>query len=163
MAETGCKCWSSSSLLTVSRKIPLQKGKCTYQVKIRGIFRSNFYFSFNVGVIKSWFVVDNEKIYPAINDSGPSPFDQYVSISWVKRLKCDLYSSIYVPVQLTFVIIGGLGLAVSVVTCATSVFTPSLFGVNPSTESSYGVAGSKMETITQIILLGDWDKDYLKL
>ena len=49
--------------------------------------------------------------------------------------------------QLTFVMIGGLGLSVSVVTWIVSVITPSLLGVNPSTDSEYWVAGSSNRNI----------------
>ena len=53
------------------------------------------------------------------------------------------------PVQLTFVMIGGLGLSVSVVTWIVSVITPSLLGVNPSTDSEYWVAGSSNRKYNQ--------------
>ena len=46
------------------------------------------------------------------------------------------------PVQFTLVMVGGLGLAVSVSTRAGSDSEPSLLAVNPSTDSSYSVAGS---------------------
>ena len=46
------------------------------------------------------------------------------------------------PVQFTLVMVGGLGLAVSVSTRAGSDSDPSLLAVNPSTDSSYSVAGS---------------------
>ena len=49
--------------------------------------------------------------------------------------------------QLTLVMIGGLGLSVSVVTWIVSVITPSLLGVNPSTDSEYWVAGSSNRNI----------------
>ena len=55
-----------------------------------------------------------------------------------------------VPVQLTFVMIGGLGLSVSVVTWIVSVITPSLLGVNPSTDSEYWVAGSSNKNIIRV-------------
>ena len=46
------------------------------------------------------------------------------------------------PVQFTLVMVGGLGLAVSVSTRAGSDSDPSLLAVKPSTDSSYSVAGS---------------------
>ena len=43
--------------------------------------------------------------------------------------------------------IGGLGLAVSVLTLRGAEGEPSLLAVNPDTDNSYCVAGSKMENI----------------
>ena len=51
------------------------------------------------------------------------------------------------PVQFTFVIMGGLGLAVSVLTLLGSEVEPSLLAVNPDTDNSYCVAGSEMENV----------------
>ena len=52
--------------------------------------------------------------------------------------------------QLTFVMIGGLGLAVSVLTLRGSEAEPSLLAVNPDTDISYCVAGSGMENIISV-------------
>ena len=52
--------------------------------------------------------------------------------------------------QLTFVIMGGLGFAVSVLTLRGSEGDPSLLAVNPDTDISYCVAGSGMESIISI-------------
>ena len=51
--------------------------------------------------------------------------------------------------QLTFVIMGGLGLAVSVLTLRGSEGDPSLLAVNPDTDISYCVAGSEMKSASQ--------------
>ena len=48
------------------------------------------------------------------------------------------------PVQLTLVTRGGLGLAVSVVRLLLSVLAPSLLAVKARTDSSYFVAGSEV-------------------
>ena len=51
--------------------------------------------------------------------------------------------------QLTFVMMGGLGLAVSVLTLRGSEVEPSLLAVNPDTDNSYCVAGSEVENIVR--------------
>ena len=48
------------------------------------------------------------------------------------------------PVQFTLVMMGGLGLAVSVLTLLGSEGEPSLLAVNPDTDISYSVADSEM-------------------
>ena len=53
------------------------------------------------------------------------------------------------PVQFTFVMMGGLGLAVSVLTLLGSEVDPSLLAVNPDTDNSYCVAGSEEEIIVK--------------
>ena len=53
------------------------------------------------------------------------------------------------PVQLTFVMMGGLGFAVSVLTLRGSEVEPSLLAVNPDTDNSYCVAGSEMKNIVR--------------
>ena len=52
--------------------------------------------------------------------------------------------------QLTFVMMGGLGLAVSVLTLRGSEGDPSLLAVNPDTDISYCVAGSEMKIIISV-------------
>ena len=52
--------------------------------------------------------------------------------------------------QLTFVMMGGLGLAVSVLTFRESEAEPSLLAVNPDTDISYCVAGSGTENIVSV-------------
>ena len=47
--------------------------------------------------------------------------------------------------------IGGLGLAVSVLTRLGSEVEPSLLAVNPDTDISYCVAGSEMKSIIMIV------------
>ena len=51
------------------------------------------------------------------------------------------------PVQFTLVMMGGLGLAVSVLTLLGSEVDPSLLAVNPDTDNSYCVAGSEEENV----------------
>ena len=59
----------------------------------------------------------------------------------------------FIPVQLTLLMIGGLGLAVSVVTSFTSDREPSLLAVKPRTDILYCVAGSEAVII---ITLSDY-------
>ena len=54
------------------------------------------------------------------------------------------------PVQLTFVMMGGLGLAVSVLTLRGSEVEPSLLAVKASTDNSYSVAGSEAEILVMV-------------
>ena len=70
-----------------------------------------------------------------------------IKVFFIKQRPITFFKIYFVPVQLTLVMIGGLGLSVSVVTWVMSVITPSLLGVNPSNDSEYWVAGSSNRNI----------------